>query len=147
MPLAKNEASAPESISAGQVEGGSERVLLVDDDKQVFEMIKQMLEELGYQVTARISSIEALEVFSEHPEKFDLVIADQTMPNLTGSQLSRELLAIRPDIPIILCTGFSEVITEEKAKAEGIRAFVMKPIVRSKFARTIREVLDKGREE
>jgi len=91
---------------------------------------------------ATFSSIEALEVFQAQPNKFDLVITDQTMPNMTGEELSKELMRIRPDIPIILCTGYSELITEDKAKSMGIREFVMKPLVARELAETVRNVLD-----
>jgi len=102
-----------------------------------------MLESLGYKVTARTSSIEALEAFRHRPEDFDLVITDMTMPNMTGTDLAKKVMAIRPGIPIILCTGFSERIDEHSAKAMGISSFVMKPIVMKEMALTIREVLDK----
>ena len=104
--------------------------------------IPQMLEPFGYRVTARTSGIEALEAFRNIPNAFDLVITDMTMPNMTGKDLAKELMVIRPDIPIILCTGFSEKIDERRAKEMGIRAFVMKPIVMRQIAQTIREVLD-----
>ena len=102
-----------------------------------------MLERLGYEVTARASSIEALEAFRNHPNRFDLVITDQTMPNMTGKELAKELIAIRSNIPIILCTGFSEGIDEKMAMDLGISAFVMKPIVMQQVANIIRKVLDK----
>ncbi|MGD2088584.1 MAG: response regulator [Candidatus Aminicenantes bacterium] len=124
------------------VSGGSERILFVDDDHSLAEMGKLMLEKLGYNVTVRTSSIEALEVFRKTPNKFDLVITDQTMPNKTGTQLTRELLRIRPDIPVILSTGFSETVNKENFKALGIRAFVMKPIVKNDIAKIIRKVLE-----
>ena len=108
-------------------------------------MGKKILEALGYRVVAKTSSTEALEAFRAHPDEFDLVITDQTMPHMTGKILAKELMRIRPDIHIILCTGYSEVITEEKAKAMGIREFVMKPIVTRDMAKTIRNVLDKKR--
>ena len=76
------------------------------------------------------------------PDRFDLVITDMTMSNMTGADLAREIMRIRPDVPVILCTGFSEAISEEKAKAMGIRAFVMKPVVRREIAEVIRRVLD-----
>jgi len=101
-----------------------------------------MLERFGYKVTGRTSSIEALEVFRHKADAFDLVITDMTMPNMTGDKLAKELMSIRPDIPIILCTGFSEKMDEKKAMHMGIRAFVMKPIVMGQIANTIREVLD-----
>ncbi len=107
------------------------------------ETTKGMLDHLGYKVVARTSSIETLEVFRNYPEGFDLVITDMTMPKMTGDELARELLKIRPDMPIILCTGFSEKIDEEKAKEVGIREFVIKPIVMREIAKTIRDVLDK----
>jgi len=110
-------------------------------------MVKQTLERLGYQVTIRTSSLDALEAFRAGPDKFDLVITDMTMPNMTGVQLAPKLLEIRSDIPIILCTGFSEITDANKAKALGIREFLMKPIVRDQIARTIRKVLDEEKEK
>ncbi len=101
-----------------------------------------MLAGLGYKVVTRTSSLEALELFKEQHEKFDLVFTDMTMPNMTGEELAKEVLKVRPDIPVILCTGFSSRITEEKAKAFGIRAFVMKPLLKRDMAKTIRRVLD-----
>lgn len=121
---------------------GNERVLFVDDEQAIVDMGKQMLEALGYKVVAKTSSTEALEAFRAHPDKFDIVITDQTMPHITGEMLAKKLMRIRHDIPIILCTGYSKVITEEKAKAMGIREFVMKPIVTRDIAETIRNVLD-----
>ena len=96
---------------------------------------------MGYEVDARTSSVEALELFKSQPDRFDMVITDMTMPNMTGDMLARELIKIRPDIPIILCTGFSEKITEEKAKGIGIRKFILKPISMSDLAKAIREVM------
>jgi len=121
---------------------GEERVLLVDDEPQIVRMEKQMLERLGYAVTTRTSSTEALELFRHQPDRFDLVITDMTMPGLRGDQLAAELIAVRADIPIILCTGFSESIDEEEAAALGIRKYIMKPIVKKDLAEAIREVLD-----
>ena len=123
---------------------GEERILLVDDEEQIVAMEQQMLENLGYQVTARTDSQEALKVFSEHPQDFDLVITDMTMPYMTGDQLAQKMLDIEPNIPVILCTGFNEVITEEKALAMGIQKFVMKPVVKNDLATTIRSVLDQN---
>jgi len=123
---------------------GTERILLVDDEEVIVEMEQLMIERLGYQVTARTGSLEALETFRADPGRFDLVLTDQTMPHMTGAELCRELLEIRPDIPIILCTGFSDLITPEKAEAMGIGAFIGKPLVRREIARTIRKLLDKG---
>jgi len=131
-----------ETENAGPLPTGTERILFVDDEEVMVETTKGMLEHLGYKVVARTSSIETLEVFRNYPERFDLVITDMTMPKMTGDELARELLKIRPDMPIILCTGFNEKIDEEKAKEVGIREFVMKPTVMREMAMTIRNVLD-----
>ncbi len=120
-----------------------EHILLVDDDEQVIQMEQQMLERLGYNVTARTSSMDALGAFGAQPEKFDLVITDMTMLNMAGTELAQELMSIRPDIPIILCTGFSEQVNEEKAKALGIREYVMKPVVKTEIEKVIRRMLTK----
>jgi len=133
------EAEATELIPTG----GRERILFVDDEEPLVRMVQQMLERLGYDVTVRTSSVEALEAFRAQPDKFDLIITDQTMPNKTGVQLARDLMRIRPDIPIILCTGFSEVISEKEAKDRGLRGYIMKPVVKSEIAKAIRMVLDK----
>ena len=101
-----------------------------------------LYERLGYQVEAKTSSLEAFEDFSARPFYFDLVITDQTMPGMTGEELSKKLMTLRPEVPIILCTGFSHVINEKKAKAIGIQKLIMKPVVMRNMAITIREVLD-----
>jgi len=103
-----------------------------------------MLERLGYQVTSRTSSIEALEAFRANPDRFDIVITDMAMPNMSGDKLSAELTKIRSDIPILLCTGFSETMSEEKAASLGIKGFLLKPIVMKDLAWKIREVLDEN---
>ena len=120
---------------------GHERILFVDDEQHLQEVFRDMLEHLGYEVVAETDSVRALELFRTEPDKFDIVITDQTMPNMTGEELAAELMRIRPDIPIILCTGYSERINEEKAKEMGIRKFLMKPFVISKIANAVREVL------
>ncbi|MBC8433025.1 MAG: PAS domain-containing protein [Desulfobacterales bacterium] len=120
---------------------GTERILFVDDEQALVNMGKQLLESLGYKVTTRTSSIEALKLFKVQPDKFDLVITDLTMPNMTGDELAQKLMAVRPDIPVILCTGFSTKMTEEKTKKMGIRAFVLKPVIKQDIAETIRKVL------
>ncbi len=110
-------------------------------------LLERMLMHLGYRVTSRTGSVEALAVFRSQPENFDLVLTDIAMPNMSGLELSEELLRIRADIPIVLCTGFSETVSREKAIAVGIRDYIMKPFVSSRIAATIRRVLDKEREE
>jgi len=131
-----------ESISPMDVPTGKERILLVDDEEPVLRSERTMLESLGYKVIAVAKSDEALKLFRAQPNEFDLVITDQTMPTMTGSELSRKLMQIKRDIPIILCTGFSEAVDEDKTKAEGIREFVMKPFTTKEMAETIRRVLD-----
>jgi CheY-like chemotaxis protein len=106
---------------------------------------KQILERLGYQVTSRISSVDALEAFKANPDSFDLVITDMTMPNMTGDQVARKLLTIKPDMPVIVLTGFSERINQENAAAFGIKGLLMKPIVKSELAKMIRQVLDEAK--
>jgi signal transduction histidine kinase len=128
--------------SALPLPSGSERVLLVDDETMLVDMGRQVLTRLGYQVTACTNSVEALQHFQNDPAAFDLVITDMTMPHLTGKELATALLKIKPALPIILCTGFSETITEETAKRIGIKAFILKPIVMSDLAETMRKVLD-----
>ncbi|MBF0233996.1 MAG: response regulator [Desulfamplus sp.] len=124
------------------IQGGTERVLLVDDEDSLIKLQEGMLKRLGYQVTSRTSSIEALEAFRASPYKFDLIITDMAMPNMSGDKLAVELIKIRPDIPVLLCTGFSTIISEEKALAMGIKGFLMKPVTISDLDRKIRDVLD-----
>jgi CheY-like chemotaxis protein/anti-sigma regulatory factor (Ser/Thr protein kinase) len=144
LPLIEDFDIGVELESAGCATKGEERILLVDDEEQIVTMERQMLETLGYRVTTRTDSQEALKVFAEQPHNFDLVITDMTMPHMTGDQLAQKMLDIEPQIPVILCTGFNEVITEEKALAMGIQKFVMKPIVKNDLATTIRTVLDQS---
>ncbi|MEE9443724.1 MAG: response regulator, partial [candidate division Zixibacteria bacterium] len=142
LPIIKTRVETEVTEVVAPIQRGHERIMLVDDEDQIVRMEKQMLERLGYHVTTRTSSIEALAAFQNNSDKFDLIITDMTMPNMTGAQLSQKLLEIRPDIPIIICTGFSEQIDAEKAKAMGISGYVMKPVVQSELAKKIREVLD-----
>lgn len=143
LPRIEVNAKVPEAISIEPAPKGKEYILFVDNDEQIVNVVQQILERLGYHVAARTSSVEALEAFQTQPEKFDLVITDLTMPNMTGTELAKRLIDIRPDIPIILCTGFSEAISEKKAQAIGIREYVMKPITTHDLATTIRKALNK----
>jgi PAS domain S-box-containing protein len=123
-----------------------ENILFVDDEKDIANMAKVALTQIGYTVTALDSGVTALNLFQSDPGRFDLVITDMTMPVMTGDVLASKLLSIRPDIPVILCTGFSEQMTEEKAMALGIREYVMKPLVIPQLAKTIEKTLNtKGR--
>jgi CheY-like chemotaxis protein len=141
LPLTKVKISS-KSTRATQLPRGNERVLLIDDEMSMLKVQQQMLERLGYRVDISESGLAALEVFRGDPDGFDLIITDYTMPEMTGTDLAKAVMNIRDDIPVILSTGFSEQINEKKAKALGIRAFVMKPIVMSEMAETIRKVLD-----
>ncbi len=125
---------------------GSERILLIDDEEILANMTRTMLEKLGYQVTVRRSSLEALTTFQNQPDAYDLVITDQTMPGMTGIDLARRMLQLRPDLPIILCTGYSSLISEDKAKSAGIRGFALKPLAKKDLAVLIRRVLGKATE-
>lgn len=120
---------------------GKERILLVDDEKMLAEVGKSMLENLGYAVTTCTKSTEALELFKKDPNGFDLVITDQAMPNIQGSELAKQMLEVRPDIPIILCTGYSSKIDQDKAGQIGIREFALKPLDNKEIAFLIRKVL------
>lgn len=135
------EAAVETEPRLGGIPTGHEHILFIDDEQALVDLGKQMLEILGYEVITRTSSIEALGLFQAQPNKFDLVITDMTMPNMTGEKLAKELMRIRPNIPIILCTGFSEQITEKESKEIGIREFAMKPLVMRDLAKSIRKVL------
>jgi CheY-like chemotaxis protein len=116
--------------------------MVVDDEETIVLMEKQMLESLGYNVTVLQNSMDALREFSDHPEKYDLVITDMAMPIMNGDELALRIIALRPDLPVILCTGFSEIIDESRAKSIGIREFVMKPIIKRNLAEIARNALD-----
>jgi PAS domain S-box-containing protein len=121
---------------------GKENILFVDDEELLAQMGKDILERLGYHVIARWNSLDALSTFEKGPHDFDMVITDQTMPNLTGTDLAQRMLQIRPDIPIILCTGYSSIIDEQKAKTIGIRGFVQKPLTIEAIAKLMRSIFD-----
>ncbi len=126
-----------------QMPTGHERILLIDDEQVLVDIGKEMLEYLGYSVETRTSSVDALSLFGADPFRFDLVITDMTMPNMTGEKLAVELRRIRGDIPIVICTGYSERLLEERIRAVGISALVMKPILMAQLASAIREALDR----
>src|SRR5262249_31292800 len=120
---------------------GAECVLLVDDEEALANLEAAILRRLGYDVVVCTGSLEALAMFQAAPQHFDLVITDQTMPHLTGEGLAQELRRLRPDIPIILCTGFSHVMHAERARELGIDAFLMKPLAMQELAQTIQQVM------
>jgi PAS domain S-box-containing protein len=139
------EQATKKTVSAPQILGGTERILFIDDEQAVVNMWGKLLAPLGYNVLCKTSSIEALQVFRGMPDQFDLIITDQTMPHMSGAELARQLLSIRPDIPIILCTGFSESFTAEEAHTLGVREFLMKPLVLRSMTQTIRRALESKR--
>ena len=142
LPAIEKNRFRPEERAERPIPTGTERILFIDDEPVITNLGKQTLESLGYDVVVRNSSIEALELFKEKKDHFDLVITDMTMPHMTGEKLAENLMQIRPDIPVILCTGFSFMIDEQKALDMGIRAFISKPILKREIAEAIRKVLD-----
>ncbi|MCP4605821.1 MAG: response regulator [Proteobacteria bacterium] len=139
-----NDASQVVEETSKTVSLGKERILLVDDEVVLLETIHQLIGNLGYTVTVKMSSEEALRAFKEKPSEFDLVITDQTMPGLTGTQLAAEIRKTRLDIPIILCTGFSTNINKDNYREYEINELILKPVNESDIARTIRKVLDES---
>ncbi len=133
--------------STGALPRGTESILFVDDESHLVEIMGQMLTALGYRVTTVLESPKALQLIREDPGCFDLVITDMTMPHMTGAELAREIFRIRPDMPIILCTGYSELIGEEEARRMGIRRFLMKPLFMGEVAKEIRAVLAEHTED
>jgi len=121
---------------------GTERILFIDDEKSVLYMGKKILKKLGYEVEAKNKPIEALELFKLTPEKFDIVITDMTMPEMNGVEVSKKIMSIRPDVPVVICTGHSPLIDEDSAMNYGVTKLVMKPISMQEIAKTIRDVLD-----
>ena len=137
------ETQAMESpAGTGDYPRGKERILFVDDEEVLVTVGVEMLKDLGYQAVGTTSATHALELFVAEPQRFDLIITDMTMPDLTGDQLAAKVLDYRSDIPIIICTGYSKRMSAERAKALGIQAFLMKPMSVQKLSRTIREILD-----
>jgi two-component system CheB/CheR fusion protein len=136
------EASHGEAGPEENIPTGRERILFVDDEEVLGELGKELLEELGYEVTVETGSFEALAAFTADPSRFDLMITDQTMPDMTGVELAKAVLGLRPDLPVILCTGFSYLVDADSAREAGIRAFAMKPLTKREIARTIRKALD-----
>lgn len=134
--------SLPKKDSPDVPDRGSEKIMVIDDENAIVEILRQMLGSLGYNVTATTNPYEALEMFSAHPDQFDLIVSDLTMPQLTGDRLAKEMLAVRSDIPVVVCTGFNSALTEDRAREIGIRKVLLKPVTRKQMTQAIREVLD-----
>jgi len=139
-PVAKTGISQ-EIVSAGFVDKGNEQILIVEDEKALLKMEIETFERLGYKVTGTTSPIEALKVFREQPDRFDLVYTDMTMPNMTGLALAKKLMDIRPHMPVILYSGYDHLIDSDELSKSGISAFLKKPVLMEQLASAIREVL------
>ena len=142
LPVVKAFLEPPDIQPRQPFPGGTERILLVDDEADIAGTVTAMLEHLGYSVDSRTSSIDALAEFRARPDRYDLVITDMAMPALSGHELASEMVGIRPDIPVLLCTGFSERLSRAKADLPGIQGILMKPIVIQDLSRKIRELID-----
>jgi len=129
--------------SAHNMRGGTEQVLLVDNEPDIVNITQRMLLKLGYSVTSCTSSTDALAAFMQSPQAYDVVITDQTMPKLTGAEMARQMLDMRPELPVILCTGFSQAVTPDTARELGIGEYLYKPILQSSLAESLRRVLDR----
>jgi CheY-like chemotaxis protein/anti-sigma regulatory factor (Ser/Thr protein kinase) len=136
-----NQSSSTEAKKAG-IPGKGEHILFVDDEEPIVQISRTILEKAGYQPTALTSSVEALETFRAHPDRFEMVVTDQTMPQMTGLVLAKEILAIRPEIPIILCTGYSKTVNAKDALAAGIRDYLIKPVGSKDLTGKIHRALD-----
>jgi signal transduction histidine kinase/DNA-binding response OmpR family regulator len=148
LPVAAGEAVQAKGPDAGFPRvAGEERVIVVDDVAEIVEMAKEMLGSLGYDVSGFTSSTEALAEFSRNPNNFDLLVTDMTMPNLTGLEICRMFLEIRPDLPVILCSGLSENIGEETIEKLGIRKLLKKPITFQEYSHSVRQVLDDAKKK
>jgi PAS domain S-box-containing protein len=142
LPVIEETAGTSDTLKDLSIPTGHERILFVDDEPALAEMGTELLTGLGYLVASHTDSRTAMALFRLDPSRFDLVITDQTMPTMTGMELAKEMLAIRPDLPVILCTGFSETATRESALADGVKTFLMKPLTKREIAVTVRKVLD-----
>ena len=142
LPEESKEPAQPEEQSP--LPTGTERILFVDDEDAIVHISQSILSALGYAVTAESNSLTALKKFEKDPGAFDLVITDQTMPGMTGSELAKAMLQMRPELPVILCTGYTASFSEKDALALGIRHYAIKPLTVAKMAKLVREVLDSG---
>ena len=142
LPVSEGVSPGAETVHASSLPKGKERILIVDDEMALANLERQFLEHLGYEVESSTSSLEALNKFEKRPGDFDLVITDMTMPGMTGDKLALEMMEIRPDIPIIMCTGFSEKMSEAGAKQLGIKAYVRKPLMIGELSEAVRKALD-----
>ena len=143
LPVVENEVEQEINKKESRVvKGGKERIMVVDDEESIRTIAQQFLETLGYTVSIFADGALAIDEFKKHPGKYDLVVTDMTMPHVPGDELSKQILDIRNDIPIIICSGYNERLTESKALAMGVKKYVQKPLLNEKLASLIREILD-----
>jgi len=136
------ESPSPDLVTVENIPKGTERILFVDDEDFITDIVQEMLTQLGYTVETKLHPIDALDTFRKDPHQFDLVITDMTMPKMTGDKLFAKIKEVRPDIPVIICTGHSPLMDEEKAEKLGVAGLLMKPFVGQEIACLIRKVLD-----
>ncbi|MFH1154159.1 MAG: ATP-binding protein [Pseudomonadota bacterium] len=141
IPLLDSASQSGNGKGSNPIQGGTERILLIDDQEEIIALEREILEKLGYTVIPETSSSRALDLFAADPNGVDLVITDMTMPAMTGNELAKSMLSLRPDLPIILLTGFSDQISQDEAKEMGIKGFLMKPVLKKDLAFTIRNIL------
>ncbi len=144
LPVAQKENGIDHVVSLGDLQGGSGKILLIDDEEQVVEVTGEILQSLGYEIVGRTSPLQALELFSSSPHDFDLIITDLTMPGLTGLELSERVKTIRPEIPVILFTGYSDQVSKDAAVAAGIKEYCMKPISMRELSHVVGRFLGTG---
>ena len=142
LPFYRKKVDNPAQLYDGPVSGKG-TILFVDDEEIVVEMNRQLLSRLGYNVLASHTCHDALDLFKEHADEIDLVITDQTMPKMTGMELAAKIIALKPDMPVILCSGYSDLITQEKLEEIGIRRYLKKPLSIRDMALAINAVLNK----
>lgn len=133
--------TAKEKERRERIHKGVGNIMLVDDEEAIVSITQRRLERMGYEVASFTKSREALHYFQQHHDEFDLIISDQTMPELTGDQLTREILSLRHDIPVILCSGYSDTINEEKAQLVGVKAFLMKPVDKYELSKVVNSII------
>ena len=131
-----------QDLDQNNISSGSERILLVDDEDELAHLGKMLLSTLGYQVKAMTDPQEALTFFRQNPDDFNLVITDQSMPEMSGLEMAEEMLKIRADIPVLICTGYSKELTEEKIRGSMVKGMIMKPFSLHEVSRIIRQTLD-----
>jgi len=144
LPAVEKKGELPEMTEIKDMPRGTERILFVDDERVLTEIGSAQLQTLGYKVTTRSNGTGALALIKKEPDKFDLVITDLTMPQMTGDELAAQIKDIRPGIPIILCTGYSSKIDPDRPRLTGVDAVLLKPVVMQELANTVRNALDKS---